>query len=114
MKTMVRINIILLLLAISSCCKNSPIKFDSNEWKQWEESETTSSLRWNMRKDFFRRYKVRGMSKDDIISLLGEPDNSGKNYIAYYLGYSGCGINTGRLRLNFKDNHVISYVISDG
>lgn len=105
---------LLLMLFLASCCSDSPTKFDSTSWKQWEETENTLSLRWNMRKDFLSRYKVIGMKKSEIISLLGEPENSSENYISYFLGHSGCGINTGSLSFSIKDNIVIDYNISDG
>ena len=49
------------------------------------------------------------MSKSEIITLLGKPDEgfTTENTFRYYLGYSHTGINTGSLLIKF-DNGVVS------
>lgn len=82
-------------------------EFNSEKWKSWEESESELALRWDMITDLKTDYKLVGMTKKEIVNLLGEPDDLGKDYYSYYLGL--LGIDTGRLVLNFKDGVVVKY-----
>jgi hypothetical protein len=54
-------------------------------------------------------YDLIGMSKSEIITLLGKPDEgfTTENTFRYYLGYSHTGINTGSLIVTF-DNGIVS------
>ena len=90
------------------------IEFDSDKWKNWEETEETISMRWNMTHDLKNKYELIGMTKDDIISILGKPDYEGKNEISYFLGMSGYGIDTGSLTFKIKEGEIISYNIWHG
>jgi len=90
-------------------------RFDSDKWKNWTESETEWSLRWDMMNSLRNNYKLKGMTKDEIIGLLGEPESKTEVEFGYYLGYSKRGINTGRLTIKFdKNNTVIDYSVWDG
>ena len=89
-------------------------KFDSEKWKNWTESETEWSLRWDMMNSLRNNYDLKGMSKNEILKLLGEPESKTKNEFGYYLGYSKRGINTGRLTIKFDNNKVTDFSVWDG
>lgn len=89
-------------------------KFDSDKWKNWTESETEWSLRWDMMNSLRNNYELKGMSKKQILELLGEPESKTDSEFAYYLGYSKRGINTGRLTIKFENNKVVEYSVWDG
>lgn len=102
-----------LLFIIISCSEN--VEFNSTDWKNWVESENTIFLRWEMSKDLIKNYSLKGMSKDEIIELLGEPGNlSSSDIFLYYLGHTGSGINTGTLKLSFINGKVVKIEILDG
>ncbi len=89
-------------------------KFDSNKWKNWTESETEWSLRWDMMNSLRKNYELKGMSKKQILELLGEPESQTESEFFYYLGYSKLGINTGRLTIKFEKDKVVDYSVWDG
>lgn len=90
-------------------------QFDSEKWKNLTESEAEWSLRWDMMNSLRNNYELKGMTKNQIIELLGKPESKTENEFGYYLGYSKRGINTGRLTIIFdKDNTVIDYSVWDG
>ena len=107
MKTRYRIFLIITTLLLFSCGKISHEKFSSEKWKTSNlNSEENFDLRWNMMNDLRNNYGLIGKTKSEIILLLGKPDTEINDEISYYLGYSGKGINTGTLTLNFVDNKV--------
>jgi outer membrane protein assembly factor BamE (lipoprotein component of BamABCDE complex) len=89
-------------------------KFDSEKWKNWTESETEWSLRWEMMNSLRSNYDLKGMSKNEILKLLGEPESKTENEFGYYLGNSKRGINTGRLTIKFDNNKVTDFSVWDG
>lgn len=89
-------------------------RFDSDKWKNWTESETEWSLRWDMMNSLRNNYKLKGMTKAQIIELLGKPESKSENEFGYYLGYSKRGINTGRLTIKFDNNKVTDFSVWDG
>ena len=89
-------------------------QFDSKKWKNWTNTEKEWSLRWDMMNSLRNNYNLKGMTKEQIIKLLGEPDSITDNAFIYYLGYSKHGINTGVLTLKFENNKVIDYFVLQG
>lgn len=90
-------------------------KFESEKWKNWTESETEWSLRWDMMNSLRNNYDLKGMSKSELLKLLGEPDSKTENEFGYYLGNSKRGINTGRLTIKFDNNNkVTDFSVWDG
>ncbi len=90
-------------------------RFDSDKWKNLTDSEAEWSLRWDMMNSLRNNYELKGMSKSQIIELLGVPESNTNDQFGYYLGYSKRGINTGRLTINFdKNDTVIDYSVSEG
>ncbi|BAO56056.1 hypothetical protein [Nonlabens marinus] len=83
-------------------------KFDSEKWKNWTESESEWSLRWDMMNSLRNNYELKGKSKTEIIELLGKPDSEVKTDFKYYLGMSKRGINTGSLTIEFNENGIVT------
>lgn len=89
--------------------------FDSDKWKNWEESEAEWSLRWNMMNSLRNDFDLKELTQSEIIELLGEPDSKSKHEFSYNLGYSKTGINTGRLTIKFVgDGLVKDYLVWQG
>ncbi|QOG04934.1 hypothetical protein IHE43_11730 [Flavobacterium sp. MDT1-60] len=106
------IAIVILFLFFGLRGKISGEKFDSEKWKTADLAlEDNWSLRWDMMNSLRNNNNLIGMSKTEIITLLGKPDGSlttGSTF-KYYLGYSHTGINTGSLVLTF-DNGIVSEI----
>lgn len=102
------------LVLICSCSNRTDIKFDSNTWKNWIETESTMTLRWDMHKDLIKQHKLKGLSIFEIINLLGEPEKKTENEFRYYLGMARHGIDTGTLILMIENGKVIDYKIWHG
>lgn len=89
-------------------------KFDSDKWKNSDlNSEENWSLRWDMMNSLRNNHDLVGMQKNEIISLLGKPENSisGKeNQIVYGLGYTHRGINTGVLYINLNNKGIVTKI----
>lgn len=88
--------------------------FNSEEWKNWEESEADPFLRWDMTEDLTNAYDLKGMSTEKIIELLGEPENRTEREFRYFLGYTRQGINTGTLILTIERDTITNYRIFNG
>lgn len=113
MKSLLSIGIILIVfMGTSMGCDRIP--FDSEEWKNWKESEAEPSLRWNMITDLISQHKLEGMTINQVIELFGEPEIRTKYEFYYYLGYSERGINTGSLILRLENGTVVKYEIFQG
>jgi hypothetical protein len=86
-------------------------KFDSAIWKTANLNlEENMTLRWDMMNDLRKKYKLVGMTKDEIIDLLGDPGDTASSEFRYYLGYSKTGINTGTLIITFNDNNIVTEI----
>lgn len=48
-------------------------EFDSEKWKNWEESESELTLRWDMVSDLTSDYELVGMTVQEVQNLLGPP-----------------------------------------
>lgn len=109
--------IILIAIVIIICGfglrgKISGEKFDSEKWKTTNlASENNMSLRWDMMNSLRNNNNLIGMSKNEIINLLGKPNENftTNNIFRYYLGYTHTGINTGSLVITF-DNGTVSEI----
>ena len=92
-------------------------QFDAQKWKTAKmNSEDESSMRWDMMNSLRDNYKLVGMSKKQIINLLGKPDErfTTENTFRYYLGYSHSGIDEGSLIIEFENGVVKSFQVWEG
>lgn len=88
--------------------------FVSSEWINWEETESTFGVRWNMTHDLTKNFELKGKTKKEIQDLLGRPSSESKNEMTYYLGLTGHGINTGSLTFEFNHGRVTKFRIWQG
>lgn len=97
--------------------KISGEKFESQKWKTANmNSEENWSLRWDMMNDLRNDYQLIGMSKNEIIKLLGGPDNKSESFsqFRYSLGYAHFGIDTGTLIIEFEKDSAKNYLVTRG
>ncbi len=90
------------------------IEFNSENWKNWEETEKEPSLRWDMVHDLKRNYNLIGMNTNEVKELLGEPDSENKKYLSYHLGMSRHMIDTGTLFLELERGIVTKVKVWHG
>lgn len=112
--------IALFILVVLSCVAilffvfvGSGKSFNSEKWKSWKETESSMSLRWDMKDDLVDNYNLVGMVKEEVIGLLGEPDYRTTFSVEYFLGMSGHGIDTGTLTLLLKNGKVASIQVRE-
>ncbi|MEM9000603.1 MAG: hypothetical protein AAGB24_10095 [Bacteroidota bacterium] len=107
--------VILVILIVGIYLTNrytEPIPFDSEKWKT--QSETEMSLRWDMMNSLRENYELKGMTKSEIINLLGEPTQTYDSKLYYDLGPSKRGINYGYLEFTFSQNGLVEkYIVGD-
>lgn len=77
--------------------------FKSDQWKNWTETEAACCARWRMVRDLQKRYELVGMTRAEVIDLLGSPDQEGQATLYYYLGMTGHGIDSGTLSLYLNE-----------
>ncbi len=97
--------------------KISGEKFESQKWKTANmNSEVNLSLRWDMMNSLRNDYQLIGMSKNEIVDLLGEPINKTETFAQYRysLGYAHFGIDTGTLIIEFEKDSVKKYLVTRG
>jgi hypothetical protein len=97
--------------------KISGEKFESQKWKTANmNSEVNWSLRWDMMNDLRNDYQLIGLSKNEIVKLLGEPDNKSERFaqFRYSLGYAHFGVDTGTLIIEFEKDSVKNYIVIRG
>ncbi len=81
--------------------------FDSEKWKNWTETEAEMSLRWDMMNSLRNNYNLNGMSKTEILELLGPPNWTTELEFKYNLGMAKRGIDTGSLKIIFDSNNQV-------
>ena len=59
--------------------------FDSANWKASLTSDSLDPIRLRMVDDFLNRYRLRGMTREEVVSLLGTPRET--NYSNYFRDY---------------------------
>lgn len=109
-----RLPLIIAILILSAFLLRGKIpheKFNSELWKTANlNSEENMTLRWDMMNDLRNKHKLVGMTKKEIIELLGDPGDAASSEFRYYLGYSKTGINTGTLIITFNDKNIVTEV----
>lgn len=83
-------------------------RFDSESWKNWRESETELSLRWDMMNNLRNKHELIGKNKSEIIELLGIPNTKLEYEFGYYLGMARYGIDIGNLTIKFNEKGTVT------
>lgn len=82
--------------------------FDSERWKNWEETEAEWSLRWDMMNSLRNNHNLKGKTTEEIINLLGEPESKTDKEFSYYLGMAKRGIDIGTLTILFDETGKVT------
>lgn len=106
------LSFIAILLFTVSCSEQKD--FNSTEWKNWVESESTPNTRWLMHKDLLDNYNLKTYSKEQVLDLLGKPNNETNDKYYYLLGTTERGINTGTMTITFINGSVVGVKVTDG
>lgn len=87
--------------------------FDAIAWKQARSSDVSQRLR--MAENLLARYELRGMSRAQVIELLGKPDGEDDSILVYLLGPEryGFGVDSEWLSLRLDSRgRVTDYQVS--
>ena len=91
--------------------------FDSASWKASLTSDSLDPIRLRMVDDFLNRYRLRGMTREEVVSLLGTPrETNYSNYfrdydLVYWLGSEGGSLSLNSewlLAIKFSGNGRVS------
>ena len=77
------------LTALAAVLAGCGQRFDAERWKAGAPAHNTVVQRAGMAEDFLRRYDAVGMTRAELVALLGEPDETDKfaDYdLVYWLG----------------------------
>lgn len=109
-----RIPLLVLVIILSAFLLRGKIPhetFKSDVWKTANlNTEENMSLRWDMMNDLRNKHSLVGMTKTEVIALLGKPEEETNSEFYYYLGYSKMGINTGRLTISFNGKDIVTNI----
>lgn len=86
--------------------------FDKTTWVQFDNSNDPDNPRGEMYEDLIENNLSKGMSKKEVIDLLGQPDYKSEEYfLSYNLGaWSGFRIDYDSLDLEFdKDGKLVKF-----
>lgn len=72
---------VIVLISVSSC--NQEINFEQNKWKEKTDNVFPSMYRPQMLNDLTTNHKLVGLSYNNLIQLLGIPDNTKDNLVSY-------------------------------
>ena len=105
----------MLCVAIMLLGCNQSKKFSSSEWKKWQESENIPGERWLMSKDLLKKHRLKGLSRDSIIILLGKPDVDRNDKYYYNIGYpqNPAQLDPASLVIYFRSDRVKKVKISE-
>lgn len=106
--------LVILVVGIYISNRLSEQTFESDRWKNWTETESEMSLRWDMMNSLRKNHELKGMTKTEIAELLGMPDSERKSSFTYNLGFSRRGIYMGYLDINFNESGIVTdYKVMD-
>jgi len=92
----------------TSVSTTRPTKFDSAKWRHDRYLETVNR-RANMVKDLLQNYKLKGMTRRELYSLLGAPDKSLKAFARYDVFVSSELLKKATACLDFAfENNVVT------
>jgi hypothetical protein len=87
------------------------IKFDQTKWSTKEGRDYP--YREQMLNDIIHNDSVRGLYKDEILALLGEPDRSNEGYLYYRIKQKRLGpwpLHTKTLVIKCSADHTIEWI----
>ena|ERR1700694_2529625 len=106
------------ILAISCSNSSKEIKFDKSKWNEQTDPLFPSTYRSKMITDLTTNHKLVGLKYDQLIQLLGIPDNKDSNSLSYKIivdyGHDIDPVYTKDLDFTFsKDSVITSYKVNE-
>lgn len=115
---MKKIPLIYLLFVFLSSCNTTPednalstIEFDSETWKQFDGD--TYPFRETMYENILYNDSIRALSKNEIITLLGQPNRTNEDFLYYLIAEKKLGfwvLHTKTLVFKFNDSQKIEWI----
>lgn len=101
---------LLLTLSLSACVMQTTTQFDSSAWKSQRGVDAQQNQRGPMVASAEKAVHV-GMSRDEVIALLGEPDirDAAAATDLYELGVARYGIDEEFFEITYQDGKVASH-----
>ena len=81
----------------------APRVFEPTVWQRCDDH----SLRFAMHDDLLHRYRLIGMSREDLTKLLGSPNSESATSMSWDMGVVGAYDNNA-FRIQLKDNKAVS------
>jgi outer membrane protein assembly factor BamE (lipoprotein component of BamABCDE complex) len=86
--------------------------FDKDRWAAEAQAKPSENKRSLMTKDLEKRLR-QGMSEDEIIALMGQPDSRRDTRFIYNLGTPGFGVDYDHYVIEFDANHKVTRYFTD-
>lgn len=105
----VRVSVLLIPLLLTACAMHETATFDSAAWKSQRGAKPLDNRRGSMVPALAKAI-TDGMTRDEVIMVLGEPDasNAATGVDIYELGVSDAGIDEEYYEIRYQDGRVAS------
>lgn len=99
-----------LTVSLSACAMQNTSDFDSSAWKSQRGATGKDNTRGRMVATLEKSLHA-GMSRDDVIRLLGEPDSTDADTATdvYELGVAAYGIDEEFYEIQYQDGKLVSH-----
>ena len=99
-----------LIVSLSACAMQTTPDFDSNAWKSQRGAAPRDNTRGQM-VAVLEKSLHTGMSRDDVIKLLGEPDSTDADTATdvYELGVAAYGVDEEFYEIQYQDGKIAAH-----
>lgn len=99
-----------LTFSLSACAMEHQTQFDSDAWKSQRGAAATDNRRGSMLPALEKALHT-GMTRDQVVALLGEPDisNAQTGIDEYELGLAGYGVDEEYYEIRYRDGKLESH-----
>jgi hypothetical protein len=99
-----------LTFSLSACAMEHQTQFDSDAWKSQRGAAATDNRRGSML-PAMEKVLHTGMTRDQVVALLGEPDisNTRTGTDEYELGLAGYGVDEEYYEIRYRDGKLESH-----
>ena len=99
-----------LTFSLSACAMEHQTQFDSDAWKSQRGAAATDNRRGSMLPALEKALHT-GMTRDQVVALLGEPDisNAQTGTDEYELGLAGYGVDEEYYEIRYRDGKIESH-----
>lgn len=104
-------SLIILTFFITSACAMNNNDFDKEKWRIEGQKDIELNKRWEQSEELRKTVKI-GMSRPEILTLLGLPDSSttenGIQLDTYFIGIPSYGIDMMMYNMEYQENKLVS------